>query len=86
MRIWRVPDGQPDIRVAASELLMKSLERRTDRGLLDSLQWQGKSGAFGYQDGHPWLKTDFRNWLPYVVGLPLDLLREMLSPHGVLGL
>jgi septum formation protein len=80
--VWRVPGGQPDIQVAASELQMKPLSNPQIESYLDSLQWQGKSGAFGYQDGHPWLKL-ISGTAANVVGLPLDLLREMLKSYGV---
>ena len=45
---------------------------------LDSEAWVGKSGAFGYQDGHPWLQL-ISGTAENVVGLPLDLLKEMLA-------
>ncbi len=80
--VWRLPDGEPDVRVAKSELLMDTLSDTQIQTYLDSDDWIGKSGAFGYQDGHPWLKL-VSGTASNVVGLPLDLLREMLAPHGV---
>lgn len=80
--VWRVPAGEPDVRVAKSELIMDRLSEAQIQTYLDSDDWIGKSGAFGYQDGHPWLKL-VSGTASNVVGLPLDLLREMLGPHGV---
>jgi septum formation protein len=45
---------------------------------LDSGLWEGKAGAFGYQDRVGWL------WIvegseSNVIGLPLELLAEMLT-------
>lgn len=79
--VWRVPDGEPDVRVSKSELIMDQLSEEQIQAYLDSDDWVGKSGAFGYQDGHPWLKL-ISGTASNVVGLPLDLLREMLAPHG----
>lgn len=80
--VWRVPNGEPDVRVSKSELIMDQLSETQIQTYLDSDDWIGKSGAFGYQDGHPWLKL-VSGTASNVVGLPLDLLREMLAPHGV---
>ena len=80
--VWRVPNGEPDVRVSKSELLMDHLTEEQIQAYLDSDDWVGKSGAFGYQDGHPWLKL-VSGTASNVVGLPLDLLREMLAPYDV---
>lgn len=45
---------------------------------LDSNEWQGKSGAFGYQDGHAWLKL-VSGTADNVVGLPLHTLGLLLQ-------
>ena len=79
--VWRVPDGQPDVRVSKSELIMDQLSESQIQAYLDSDDWVSKSGAFGYQDGHPWLKL-VSGTASNVVGLPLDMLREMLAPYG----
>ncbi len=78
--VWRLPDGEPDVRVAKSELMMDPLSEAQIQAYLDTDDWVGKSGAFGYQDGHPWLKL-ISGTASNVVGLPLDLLREMLAPY-----
>lgn len=78
--VWHVPDGEPDVRVAKSELIMDQLSDSQIQAYLDSNEWVGKSGAFGYQDGHSWLKL-VSGTASNVVGLPLDLLREMLKPY-----
>jgi septum formation protein len=44
---------------------------------LDSRAWEGKSGAFGYQDGHDWLRL-LGGSESNVVGLPMELLAEMI--------
>jgi len=48
-------------------------------------QWRGKAGAYGIQDdGDPFvhlIEGSFSN----VVGLPIDLVVEMLIPFGIQG-
>jgi septum formation protein len=40
--------------------------------------WEGKAGAFGYQDGLDWVHVE-RGSESNVVGLPMELLAQMLS-------
>jgi septum formation protein len=44
---------------------------------LDSNQWQGKAGAFGYQDRNHWLSL-IEGSESNIVGLPLELLNQIL--------
>ena len=64
--------------VAKSELTMSELSESQIAEYLDSEDWVGKSGAFGYQDGHPWLQL-VSGTADNVVGLPLELLKQMLA-------
>ena len=41
-------------------------------------QWEGKAGAFGYQDGLDWVHV-VEGSESNVVGLPMELLAEMLA-------
>jgi septum formation protein len=43
--------------------------------------WQGKAGAFGYQDRLGWVHV-LQGSESNVVGLPMELLAEMLSRFG----
>ena len=45
---------------------------------LRSRQWEGKAGAFGYQDRLGWIHV-IQGSESNVVGLPLELLSEMLT-------
>lgn len=76
--VLRVPGGQPQLQVARSELLMAELTPRQIEEYLDSEAWVGKSGAFGYQDNHPWLQL-LSGTADNVVGLPMDVLAQMLN-------
>ena len=63
--------------VAESQLTMTPLTTVQLDQYLDSQAWAGKSGAFGYQDGHPWLRI-ISGTAENVVGLPLDVLHQTL--------
>ncbi len=76
--VAKVPNGEPIVRVAKSTLIMEQLSEKQIEDYLDSDDWCGKSGAFGYQDGHPWLRLTSGS-ADNVVGLPLQLLKEILS-------
>ena len=41
-------------------------------------QWEGKAGAFGYQDGLDWVHV-VEGSESNVVGLPMELLAEMVQ-------
>jgi septum formation protein len=76
--LWRRP--QDDVRIAV-DVTSLAMEPLTDRQLddyLDSGAWQGKAGAFGYQDRHGWLRL-IAGSESNVVGLPLELLQRMLK-------
>ena len=45
--------------------------------------WQGKAGAFGYQDRAGWLHL-ISGTESNVIGLPMDLVAEMLSAQNIM--
>ncbi|OHB76042.1 MAG: septum formation protein Maf [Planctomycetes bacterium RBG_16_64_10] len=69
----------PDVRVAVTSLRMDTLSEAQLTEYLDSRAWEGKAGAFGYQDRLGWVHL-LEGSPSNVVGLPLELLAEML--HG----
>ena len=76
--LWKLPEGRPDVRVAVTRLRM---DRLTDRQLDEYMaggQWEGKAGAFGYQDRLGWVHV-LEGSQSNVVGLPMELLAEMLG-------
>lgn len=76
--VRKVPGAEPQLRVEKSDLFMKTLTEEEIEEYLDSDGWVGKSGAFGYQDGHPWLELQ-SGTADNVVGLPMDALKQMLD-------
>jgi septum formation protein len=84
--VWRPlahgKQGRPDVRLATSELRMDAIsDAKLDEYLASGL-WSGKAGAFGYQDRAGWLHLTSGSE-SNVVGLPMELLEEMLAAIGV---
>ena len=76
--LWAMDGGPPLIRVAVTKLRM---DRLTDEQLdeyIASGQWEGKAGSFGYQDRLGWVHI-VEGSATNVVGLPMELLAEMLG-------
>ena len=75
--LWRIGDRAPLVRVAVTTLRMDPLSDAQLDEYLASGQWEGKAGAFGYQDRLGWLRI-VEGSESNVVGLPLEMLAEML--------
>ena len=80
--VWPTTEGEPAIRTAETRLVMNRLSSEVLEEYLASGAWAGKSGAFGYQDRHGWLQV-VAGSESNVIGLPLELLGEMLGRAGV---
>ncbi|MCC7086020.1 MAG: septum formation protein Maf [Pirellulales bacterium] len=76
--VWDYPDRPPETRVAVTRLRMDFLSDAQIDEYLESYLWEGKSGAFGYQDRHGWLQI-VEGSESNVVGLPMELLGKMLG-------
>ena len=68
----------PLVRVAVTTLRMDPLTDAQLDEYLASGQWEGKAGAFGYQDRLGWVHI-VEGSESNVVGLPMELLAEMLA-------
>jgi septum formation protein len=66
--------------VQTSIVRFRPLEDRERDAFLDSRKWQGKAGAYGVQDGDPFVSV-VRGSLSNVVGLPMEWLETVLSPR-----
>ena len=64
--------------VAVTRLIMEPISDTLLETYLDTGAWQGKAGAFGYQDGNDWL-TILEGSPSNVVGLPLELFQTMVD-------
>jgi septum formation protein len=76
--LWQVPGGELRVRVAVTRLRMDSLTGAQIDEYVASGLWEGKAGGFGYQDRLGWLHV-LAGSESNVVGLPLELLAEMLA-------
>ena len=76
--LWSVPEASPRSRVAVTWLRMDELTPAQIDEYIASGLWEGKAGAFGYQDRLGWLRI-IAGSESNVVGLPLELLAEMLG-------
>jgi septum formation protein len=76
--VWSLSGGRPLVRVARTTLVMDPLTEAGIEEYLASGQWEGKAGAFGYQDRVGWLHI-VEGSESNVVGLPMELLAEMLA-------
>jgi septum formation protein len=83
-RVWSglclldYPGGQSRLSVARTTLVMEPLADDEIERYLDGGQWEGKAGGFGLQDRPGWLRI-VEGSHSNVVGLPLELLAEMLA-------
>jgi septum formation protein len=66
--------------VALSVVRFRPLDDDERRAYLDSGRWQGKSGAYGIQDRDPFVNVT-RGSFSNVVGLPMELLEDLLRDH-----
>jgi septum formation protein len=79
--VWEKNSARRSVRVDVSRLRMHSISDSELEAYLDSELWIGKSGAFGFQDGPPWIELH-EGSASNVVGLPMDVLAEMLAEFG----
>jgi septum formation protein len=75
--VWRVGRA-PRVGLACTRLQMDRLTPAQLDEYLASGQWEGKAGAFGYQDRLGWVHVT-EGSESNVVGLPMELLRAMLA-------
>jgi septum formation protein len=79
--LWEKASARRSVRVELSRLSMHSISDAELEAYLDSELWIGKSGAFGFQDGPPWIELH-EGSESNVVGLPMEALAEMLAEFG----
>jgi septum formation protein len=76
--LWPRPDGAAIVRVAETRLAMDPLTDAEIDEYLATGAWEGKAGAFGYQDRLGWVHV-VEGSESNVVGLPLELLSQMIG-------
>jgi septum formation protein len=79
--VWPKPGGTPRTAAEVTRLVMDRLSDSDIETYLETGLWQGKAGAFGYQDGMDWVHIESGSE-SNVVGLPMELLEKMLREAG----
>lgn len=77
--IWSVNLQRCVVDVVRTELQMQPLSDEMLENYLESMLWEGKAGAFGYQDGNDWLCVQNDGSESNVVGLPMERFAELLE-------
>jgi septum formation protein len=76
--IWKRPSDEVILNLDITTLHMDEVTDREIEAYLDTEKWQGKAGAFGYQDGWDWLHV-IQGSETNVIGLPMEVLADALS-------
>jgi septum formation protein len=76
--LWEISTDLRLVRVDVSRLYMHPISDLELEAYLDTQQWEGKAGAFGFQDGPSWIELR-EGSATNVVGLPMELLESMLE-------
>jgi septum formation protein len=76
--LWDKLTSKRMIDVGISVLKMDVLSDQDLEHYLDSEQWMGKAGAFGFQDDLDWVHLESGS-SSNVVGLPMEMLSKMLQ-------
>lgn len=76
--VWKRPGGAPLVRIAVTRLKMEHLSPAELAAYVESWQWEGKAGGFGYQDRLGWVRV-IEGSESNVIGLPMEMLAEILT-------
>jgi septum formation protein len=76
--LWKQPDNVHQVEVEVTKLVMDPITDDELAAYLATGAWEGKAGAFGYQDGLDWVHV-VEGSESNVVGLPMELLAKMLQ-------
>lgn len=79
--LWERPSDTIHIAYDVTTLVMDDISDSDLESYLETDQWIGKAGAFGYQDGLDWVHI-VEGSESNVVGLPMELLAKMLSARN----
>ncbi|MEM9367456.1 MAG: Maf family protein [Planctomycetota bacterium] len=77
--LWSVQSARCVVDVVRTRLQMQPLSDADRLAYLETGKWEGKAGAFGYQDGNAWLSVLEGGSESNVVGLPMERLAELLK-------
>ena len=80
--LWHRPSDLTSCHVEQTILEMDVLDEAQLQAYLDTGDWVGKAGAFGYQDGLDWVHVR-EGSESNVVGLPMEKLADWIGHLGV---
>jgi septum formation protein len=78
MCLWHCPSNQRIAKLEQTVLTMDQLSDDQLEAILDTDNWVGKAGGFGYQDGLDWLHIE-SGLESNVVGLPVERLGDWIE-------
>jgi len=78
-----VPTGRRDIRQDTTIVTMRPMPDDVLEAYVESGAWEGKAGAYGIQDHGDAFIERIDGSFTNVVGLPMELVTEMLSGFGI---
>ena len=76
--IWKRPSDDVTLKLDITTLHMDDVTDSQVEEYLATEKWQGKAGAFGYQDGWDWLHV-IQGSETNVIGLPMEVLADALN-------
>jgi septum formation protein len=76
--LWRRPEDWHRTEVETTTLVMDPISDAELDAYIATGDWEGKAGAFGYQDGLDWVHI-VAGSESNVVGLPMELLARMIA-------
>ena len=76
--IWKRPSDALTLKLDITTLHMDDVTDSQVEEYLATEKWQGKAGAFGYQDGWDWLHV-IQGSETNVIGLPMEVLSDALN-------
>ena len=79
--LWWRPEDRVQVEIDVTRLFMEPVTDQQIEQYLETDGWVGKAGAFGYQDGLPWIRV-LEGSESNVVGLPMELLERMLADQA----
>lgn len=84
--LWRLPvEGEADsplVEAVVTSLRMDDIDDAAIEDYLETGGWEGKAGAFGYQDRLGWIHIQ-EGSASNVVGLPMERVQELLAAAQV---
>lgn len=76
--LWHRPTDKRIVHIEQTLLKMDPLDADWLNSYLETNDWVGKAGAFGYQDGLDWIQI-IKGSESNVVGLPMEALAKLLE-------